>query len=310
MFQGTSDFQDTWSSENESNVSDNETNAPVIVPWNEDAVDISDIPSHCNKPATSDITDLGDRGFRANEYLAHRRSLDLLRFEQNYEHLALRERFSEVRVRCGKGKGFFPRALLSGLITEKCVYEQLSHAKCLGNEHTADQIRAYAKTICEESLVYSFKGDSKPPRTKSFKKIFTILVMIEETSSILKFLQEDINDINLPLENHPWGRNSSLYDLRRGGTNTEKLECFKSWTQFKIEAFYEWQWATISPFFHKGFRKDVKHFLLHDSVILPFMPDGSQEDEIRSRAGIKGGFGRVFRVTIHPEHHNFTLSKV
>src|SRR5207248_2968138 len=90
----------------------------------------------------------------------------------------------------------------------------------------------------------------------------------------------------------------------------KRLECFEDWTQSSINAFEEWQWTTVSPFFHKGARKDVQHFPLPDSVMLPFTADSRRDKQSQFRTEIEGGYGRVFKVRIHPDHHNFDLPEV
>lgn len=63
---------------------------------------------------------------------------------------------------------------------------------------------------------------------------------------------------------------------------------------------------TLSPFFAKGARKDVKHYPLPDRIILPFTLDSRQQNtdvEI-------GGYSQVFKVDIHPGHHDFHDDKV
>lgn len=248
--------------------------APRIILRNEKAVVVSsDITSGGPKPPPSDVTDLGNRGFYHHQESASRTSVDSLDFDRNYEHLELWDRFAEERVETNAGERFIPRALLSSIVDEECVINQLSMTKCLGKTHTESEILEYAETICKESPVPDPEDESKPAEIKSFKKIFTILVMIEETSSIVRFIKEDVNDTHLPLVNHPWGKNGMLHDLRRKGDGAKKLKCFDDWRTSQKEAFYKWQWVTIAPFFHKGFDKDVKHFPLHDFVILPFTSD-------------------------------------
>ena len=70
--------------------------------------------------------------------------------------------------------------------------------------------------------------------------------------------------------------------------------------------FEDWQWTTLAPFFAKSEeRKEVRHFPLQDRVILPFLSEGKRDDAEAIAEELLGGGGRVFRATIHPEHHNF-----
>jgi len=309
VVQGTSDVQDGSSSENDSGVPGEKKKAPAIVSWKDPAVDKSEIPSSVSRPPKSDITDLGDREFYACLNATGRKSTASFPLNDSQEHLALQDQFFEALVRIyEEKKGFFPRALLSTLVTEDCVFNELT--RCLNNTHTTSQIQEYAKNICEESPLPRDEDDSRPPKIKSFKKIFVILVLIEKTSSISKFVEEDVNDLDLPLVKFQKGKNGSRFDLRLPRMQDKPLECFRNWTQFYIKAFEEWQWTTVSPFFHKGTRKDVQHFPLQDSVILPFTADSRRDNESEFRTEIEGGYSRVFKVDIHQNHHNFDLPKV
>jgi len=302
--------QKSLRSENHSDVNGEKRNLPVIVSWKDPVVDKSEIHPSGSKPPTSDITDLGDREFYANLNATGRKSAAAwFALDQTQKDLTLQDRFFEALVRVHEEKkGFFPRALLSTLVTEDCVVQELT--KCLNDAHSQSRIKEYAEEICKEVPRLRDEDDNRPPKIKSFKKIFTILVLIEKTSSISKFLEEDVNDLDLPLVKCEKRGNGSRFDLRRSRMKDKPLECFHNWSQFQIIAFEDWQWTTVSPFFHKGSHKDVPHFPLQDPVMLPFTTDSRRDKEIDLRYEREGGYGHVFRVEIHPDHHNFNLHKV
>jgi hypothetical protein len=76
--------------------------------------------------------------------------------------------------------------------------------------------------------------DNRPPRIKSLKKIFVILVLIEQTCRIGKFLEEDVDDLDLPLikKLKPKNKNGARFDFCRNPE--EKLECFQEWSQSAV----------------------------------------------------------------------------
>lgn len=275
-------------------------------------MDKSEIPSGVYKPPISDITDLGDRFSHANLKATGQLSTAWDAPDDSKQHLTLQDRiFAELIRTHDRTKGFFPRPLLSTLITEDCIIKELT--RTASEIYSPSRIRAHAKSICEERPLPRRQDDNKPPKIKSFKKIFAILVLIEKTSSIRKFLEEDVNDLDLPLSKYSELNNGPLFHLRRSHTRDESLECFQDWTRYQIGGFEEWQWSTISPFFHKGLRKDVQHFPLQNSVVLPFVPstdDDRRDEQNEHRTEIVGGFGCVFEARIHPDHHNFDLRKV
>jgi hypothetical protein len=200
-------------------------------------------------------------------------------------------------------KEFFPRNVLSTIITEQCVREEL--LKHLDADiHNKKVIAEYAKKICEK---IEFE-DNEIRKIKCFRKIFVILVLIEKTPGIIKFLEKDVNDSDLPLVMVERPHEKGAYDLRLSRNPTKRLKCFsKKWTLLHIKNFEEYQWMTLAPFFARGGHKDVRHYPLQDKVILPFISD-SRRDQTSANSStleFEGGFGRVFKVDIHPDHHNF-----
>ncbi|KAL9105840.1 MAG: hypothetical protein Q9227_009048 [Pyrenula ochraceoflavens] len=186
-------------------------------------------------------------------------------------------------------KGFFPRNQLDRLVSHECVVEELR--RCFKTFLTADTIRKKAQEICG---------------TPSFKKIFVILVLTEKIETILKFLQEGVNDEDLPLIKVR-RRNKSLqmFDLGRDSKPMVRLECFDDWSSLAIRKFEEWQWTTLAPYFPRCGRKEVQHLSLQDQVVLPFIQDDQQKVDFNGGLEFGGGFSQVRKVNIHPEHHDF-----
>lgn len=196
-------------------------------------------------------------------------------------------------------KGFFPMDQVDNLVYEECVIEQLRSD--LKHQLDDKTIRRYAQKICGSPSAEN--EEEKPPL---FKKIFVILVLSEKTSTILKFLAEEVTDDDLPLLKVPrLDMPATIFDLGRRGKPDVPLECFKTWTSSAIRSFEEWQWTTLAPFFARSERKNVKHYILQDQVILPFLADSRREGDEFDRLEYEGGFGRVFKVDMHPEHHDF-----
>lgn len=57
--------------------------------------------------------------------------------------------------------------------------------------------------------------------------------------------------------------------------------------------FYQRQWELLPPFFRKG----RNHRNFEGETVLPF----TESDELAD-----GGFGRIFKVTVHADQHAFT----
>ncbi|KAK4443012.1 putative Serine/threonine-protein kinase [Podospora aff. communis PSN243] len=255
----------------------------------------SDIPQGVVAVDPSEITDLGHRLYSEDSGLERRstepksptKTADGPKTFQDQLFESLEPRSDKT-----KPKGFFSMRLLNELLTEESVGDELSVH--LSNTHEPEAIDELARQIC-----------SSQKNEPSYRKIFAILVLIEKTAAITKFIAESINDCDLPLVPAPTGR----YSLRRSRALNQELKCFRTaWTPFQIRNFEEWQWTTLTPFFAQSKdRKKVEHYVLHHRVILPFLPD-TQEEEIRAKKELLGGGGRVFKTIVHPENHNFHKS--
>lgn len=216
------------------------------------------------------------------------------------DHIPLQDRLLRI-LRTIPGhkekKGFFPEKELQGLMTEENVVRELQ--SCFEDlDYTT--ISAFAQMICGTS---SNHIEERP----SFRKIFAILVLCEKPNSIPRFLEDGVSDDDLPLHKvAPSDSSPNIYNLSRKGEK-RKLNCLRGWSYTAMWRFEEWQWTTIAPFFRRGQRKDVKHLELQDQAALPFMQDSrfTANKSAYQRLEFEGGFSNVFKVDIHPDHHDF-----
>jgi hypothetical protein len=252
----------------------------------------------------SEITDFGELMYAKTRKPRSGKSTSILparTSEHRKTKKTLQKCLFSALERTHQGKDFFPRKVLSTIITEKCVREEL--VKHLDDTHNKKVIGEYAQKICEETEF----AENDIKKIKSFRKIFVILVLIGMTPAIIKFLEKNVNDSDLPLLKVERPDDKGSYDLRLSRNPMKKLRCFsKNWTQLNIRNFEDLQWRTLSPFFGKGGHKNVKHYPLQDQVILPFVSASRMDETGTCRTlELHGGFGRVFKVDIHPDHHNF-----
>lgn len=188
-------------------------------------------------------------------------------------------------------KGFFPQSAFADIVTEEVVAEELRRC-CSGLDTSTTRQLSY--TICGP---------------KSFRRIFTLLVLVDRLSDIALFINEDVSDCDLPLGKIPY-HDSNLFQLSRTGHThdpPQPLSCFNSWDTVAVWSFEEWQWTTLAPFFKSGKNKNVKHFILPDQIPLPFTQDSRYGVDFKA---IQGGFSTVSTVQIHPAHHNFKNTEV
>jgi len=203
--------------------------------------------------------------------------------------------------------GILPKGQLDQLINEDIVFKELESV--LGSMQIKKTMAETARKICKETKL---TGDDLKPRTKSFKKIFAVLVLINKASTIQKFLDDDVSDIDLPLaKEYPDEKRkedqSKVFQLRKRDSE-QVLSCFDDWKPISVCNFEEYQWSFLSPYFAAGEKKNPRHYVLQNEVILPFFQEAKTApgDALScwQQEMLEGGESQVFKVVIHPEHHN------
>jgi hypothetical protein len=180
---------------------------------------------------------------------------------------------------------FFPIQSLLELIQEETVEQELCWLQPAGAPSgTQRDAKRTAKQICSTE--------------KSYRKIFAILVCIEALEKIYSFLDEGVHDGFLPLEKRKQGDRPAQFDFVR---NSKPLSCFENFGRIKTSHFDFYQWKVHAPIFRKPFQGKVQRLDLEHDAILPFV----SEREVTG-----GGYGRIWKVEIHREHHDFDGSEV
>lgn len=184
-------------------------------------------------------------------------------------------------------KGFFPETTFTEIIHEQSVREELNRYPKSFHSDTVEQI---TEIIC---------GD------KPYRKIFTLLVVINKLADIKLFIDDDVSDECLPLLRVSRPDSENTFQLGDSPTSTRpvrQIGLFADWDAIDVWTFEEWQWTTISPVLKRGSRRNIKHLRLRPEISLPFTED------CRYSSGsdvIEGGFSTVFKVHIHPANHHF-----
>lgn len=131
----------------------------------------------------------------------------------------------------------------------------------------------------------------------SARKIFAILVMMNNVGLIFKFLRANIKDKHLPFKmNEDCSALLSAIDP----TMPPLMGFEDPWT---VSAFYEKQWAFHIPYFALDPQTNrASHYRLDPQTIFPWIEYPSTKES--------GGFGEVRRVRIHPDHHGFVSSSL
>lgn len=220
------------------------------------------------------------------------------------------ELFSALIPTHQEKRGFFAKDQLSTILTEDRVRDELTrHFEDSLSENT---ILQHAKTICQGATTRAESSCcDEQPKTRSFIKVFAILIIIEKANSIIKLLEENVNDSDLPLIKSPRPHDEKLFDLRSSRKPNTVLKCFqRKWNQLNIRNFEEWQWTTLPVEFVRPMEeREVKHLRLQEQRVLPFTKDSREhKPHFSRRTELEGGFASVFQVAIHPKHHNFHIS--
>lgn len=206
-------------------------------------------------------------------------------------------------------RGFFAKDQLSRILTESRVRNEL--AEHFDVSLPEEVIAQHAKTICHGASPRNESSErDDQPNTRTFIKIFAILVIIEKTESIIKLLEEGVNDSDLPLIKVSRQNDENMFDLRLRRRPDLILKSFqRRWNQLNIRNFDEWQWTTIPVEFAPPTELgQVKHYELQEQRILPFVKDSrDHKPHFSRRTELEGGFASVFRVAIHSKHHHFPI---
>jgi hypothetical protein len=202
--------------------------------------------------------------------------------------------------------GFVPRRQLVRIMNVVSVAKELSRIE----QSFKTRIRFWRstptpRTIDEEAQIICASSSPETAlmnqelMSKSFRKVFATLLLIEQPSTIRKFIEEGVCDADLPLRKVP--RRGRDFSMCRKDTPDVSLQCFEGWNRTSLVQFEQLQWKMVAPFFSLDEESHMVHYPLPDGAILPFT--------YRERTH-SGAHGVVFKVKIHPEHHNFINHKV
>ena len=258
------------------------------------------------------ITDLGHRQHALYVLKSQRQSNNS---NQDNNGLSLKEQLRLATIPVPsfggpQGSGFIPIGQLIELINESSIQQTFRRSN--SGLRLSKKNAPSKKTKLPSEAVRKICGSdqSREPSTSEkdlhpiniFRKIFAILVLIDKPRYIEKFIEDGICDAHLPLGIYNTRTILSKSWLCRNDTSTAvRLRCSEKWSNNSIRQFYKSQWIVLSPFFKLEDDGKPRHLKVPNDAVLPF--------ESIEHAG-KGGFGDVYKIRIHPDHHNFSSSEV
>jgi hypothetical protein len=173
-----------------------------------------------------------------------------------------------------------------------------------------DELLRHGKDASLAQKVWGTKGSKSELTTR--RKIFAILVMVDNVPAITDFIDEGIFDSHLPfLFRDGTGKRAGTWDVyrklkgREGEPDPEiEIGFFKDWDDLKLESFKSNQWQVLAPYFSLVSKDNkVMHYNLDDRSVLPFIEDQKVDEPLAQH----GGSADVRRVKIHYSHQNIRI---
>jgi hypothetical protein len=124
-------------------------------------------------------------------------------------------------------------------------------------------------------------------------KLFAILVYVEQGHRIIDFLDENIDDTDLPFVRSDETSTSVNFKLCSKKKSSQPIKCMLLWNQRLVNDFGRDQWCMLAPIFE--YTDEIEHYELDDNCVLPWI-------ERSDRAINEGGYSTVCKVAIHPAH--------
>ncbi|KAM0496295.1 hypothetical protein ACHAP8_007556 [Fusarium lateritium] len=209
----------------------------------------------------------------------------------------------------GHQKTFLPRGELERLINEDSVTKEL-----IARGFEEDYAHNTAIQVCQETRV---PGEKKK-KIQSYQQIFAILVFMDQPCSIVYFMEDNVSDLDLPIDEY---KDPDTNSLRRRHSPSVPLLCALQWhqdgcTHWSPEQktrFCELQWLMMASFFSLKSSNKVSHYSLEEQRLLPFIngreilakkPCQHDDEQVVDLEEIESGFSKVFMVWVHPQHHD------
>ncbi|KAI0439518.1 kinase-like domain-containing protein [Xylaria telfairii] len=193
---------------------------------------------------------------------------------------------------------FLPLGQLDAICNRNAVQDQLLRTF----KPNSIDITQYVNYVC---------GDPTDPRREEHasRKIFAILVLIDQLHMITTFLEEGIKDKHLPFRKSMTGDGPNDFSLMRRSTldqsNPQTMNFFNNWNLVDKRKFYQTQWQLLSPFFGKAPRDSAALYKLDEQTIMPWVSMGKEQTGAYVPLENIGGYSTVRKIVIHPDHHSF-----
>lgn len=186
----------------------------------------------------------------------------------------------------GENRFFIPTDQQSQLVTPGSIIDELRRVEDREDQDSEEELIDAAKKIWSTA-----------------PKLFSILVCLGKGKYIYNFLEEGLNDEDLPFV-----RSLSQADTNRTGaarfnlssrlSPQKPIKSMANWSRNDITGFGRDQWWMLAPVFKESANtpRKVRHYELDDMCVMPFIEDHERTKTIAS------GFSTVWPVRVHPAH--------
>ncbi|RYP06558.1 hypothetical protein DL765_009436 [Monosporascus sp. GIB2] len=192
-------------------------------------------------------------------------------------------------------KKWLPIDRLFDLVNPVHVRQELSQTYS-SRKLSPAEVERYTGMVCSH---ISYDDENTGRKLKSSCRcIFAILALMNRLYDAPAFLESGLSDRDLPLrvKKDP---NTQRYKFYSHDKPIATLPTADVWYSATFDTFMMYQSYMLSPFFDLKSKNDVPFHDLGDDVALPFIEDYFSERRQQ------GHHGTVWRVKIHPAHHNF-----
>lgn len=217
--------------------------------------------------------------------------------EKPVENLTDRLLSAQIEEPYGSNSYFIPVDVLDKLLLKPNIRQ---HLRKIFPTMDKESLEFYAESICSTS-----------------KKLFAVLICTlsgAQSRAICNFIQEGINDTDLPFErlylNDRPANSSGRYQMYTLAKKEHEASCtfpihtlcgintVSNWPRDQVQSFCRDQWLVLAPIFESTPGTDPPHRSFPESVVLPFTEDWENDS-----AAVKfGGYSEVWAIRIHPAH--------
>ncbi|TVY48835.1 Serine/threonine-protein kinase [Lachnellula occidentalis] len=134
-------------------------------------------------------------------------------------------------------------------------------------------------------------------------RLFAILVCLGLGELIPQFIDEGIDDGDLPFGRTDDSRRPRSWQLCSKSRPNEPIKCMAGWKQSIIVNFDREQRYVLAHIFDNKEEGRIPHYDIGNNCILPFVKDEEQGNQVK-----QGGFSTVWEIIIHPAHQRLHCS--